>query len=551
MNLNLATAAVFSALVEFALFIGMLVLWSREKVRYLIYWSLGFLAFGIGSLLIALRGRIPDFLTILTANISTTLSSVLFYIGICLFFKRRRSWLLWMLVVLCLEAAGLAYYTYLAYDTSARVYVYSCAQILIMCMTFQTLVATARERDKAVNPEVIVVTLLFLLFHCARIAGTPFFPVPQDFLASGNFQTMLAFGIMLVHIDYAFAFSNMHASSLSTNLYAALTDAKNKERQKVEVLGYISHDLRAPLATISGYSKLLLADAPQEQRNLLQTIERSVKYQLDLIDELLEYAKSELQPLAIKPAIIDLHRQLDDISDYAIALCSQHDNRFRCCTSKRMPRHIGLDGKRLQQVLLNLLSNAAKFTRDGTVTLSVTAKPEGNTCALHFAVSDTGIGIDLNQNVDIFGAFQQIQAASGSTGLGLFIAQRILSAMGSSLGVASTPGQGTTFSFVLSVAVIDTSSAGWPRVAPTRARVASRTPPSALPRDGIPSETALDELADLALHGRLTDIEAWIELHANESAHAPFLALVRELLDQFDFPAIHALALHNRNRSSI
>ena len=70
-----------------------------------------------------------------------------------------------------------------------------------------------------------------------------------------------------------------------------------------------------------------------------------------------------------------------------------------------------------------------KFTRDGVVTLSVTATRNEDTCVLHFAVSDTGIGIDLNQGVDIFGAFQQIQAASGGTGLGLFIAQRILSAL--------------------------------------------------------------------------------------------------------------------------
>lgn len=344
-------------------------------------------------------------------------------------------------------------------------------------------------------------------------------------------------------------YAAMRTSALNADLKTALTNAKTKERQKVEVLGYIGHDLRAPLATIRGYSELLLADAHEKQHKLLMTIQRSVKYQLDLIDELLEYAKSELQPLAVKPATTDLYLLLEDIYEYAIALCSEQNNRFQYLSSDRLPRQIHLDGKRLQQVLLNLISNAAKFTRDGVVSLSVTARPEGSACALHFSVSDTGIGIDLNQNADIFGAFQQIQAASGGTGLGLFIAQHILSAMGASLSVASTSGQGTTFSFRLSAPVAGSRDSDWP-VVPQRDTKPSEQPSThGVPRNAVPEDQALDELASLALHGRLTDIEGWIERHAGEAAHAPFMALLRDLLDRFDFPAIHSLALHSGSSS--
>lgn len=338
----------------------------------------------------------------------------------------------------------------------------------------------------------------------------------------------------------------MHASALNADLSEALTDAKAKDRQKVEVLGYIGHDLRAPLSTISGYSAFLLADAPEEQKKLLRAIQRSVKYQLDLIDELLEYAKAELQPLNVQPVTTDLPLLLENISDYAIALCLQQNNRFRYHSSDRLPRQIGLDGKRLQQVLLNLISNAAKFTRDGVVTLSVTATRNEDTCVLHFAVSDTGIGIDLNQGVDIFGAFQQIQAASGGTGLGLFIAQRILSAMGGTLNVASVCDQGTTFSFGLSVPLIDASESAWSMVEPRNGEPDRHSAESAVPRKAMPEDQALDELADLALNGRLTDIERWIERHANKTTHAPFAALLHDLLERFDFPGIHALALRGR-----
>ncbi|MCS4292032.1 signal transduction histidine kinase [Comamonas sp. BIGb0152] len=348
-------------------------------------------------------------------------------------------------------------------------------------------------------------------------------------------------------------YAAMLTSALNANLSTALSDAQTKERQKVEVLGYIGHDLRAPLATIKGYSELLLADAPPKQQGLVKTIQRSVKYQLDLIDELLEYAKSELQPLAVRPAPIDLQALLDDISDYAVSLCAQQNNHFHCHVSGALPRRIAMDGKRLQQVLLNLVSNAAKFTRDGVVTLTVNARQEGEFCVLHISVSDTGIGIDLAQKPDIFDAFQQIQAEGGSTGLGLFISQRILMAMGGSLEVSSTAGQGTTFSFELDVPVIDGSGAapasgppaagGWPGqpARPAVATVAAVAPPG---------DAALDELAELALHGRLTDIEGWINHHANGTAHAAFTAALLDRLEQFDFAGIRSLALHSKGSGS-
>ena len=332
----------------------------------------------------------------------------------------------------------------------------------------------------------------------------------------------------------------LQTSALNTELKAALTDAKAKDRQKVEVLGYVGHDLRAPLATISWYSALLLADADERQRKLLQTIERSAKHQLELIDELLEYAKGELQPLALQPAATDLPRLLDDVSDYAIALCAQQNNRFHCTTTGPMPRQIIVDGKRLQQVLLNLLSNAAKFTRNGAVTLSIAADPLGNVCTLHVAVRDTGVGIDFSQGVDIFGAFQRIEVASSGTGLGLFIAQRIVSAMGGTLDVASSPGQGATFSFALTAPVVEASGAGWVNAVQRDAQAQAPDPTAPDPTGW--SEPSLKELADLARHGRLTDIERWIERHAGNPAQEPLLARLRELLEQFDFDAISALA---------
>ncbi len=195
----------------------------------------------------------------------------------------------------------------------------------------------------------------------------------------------------------------------------------------------------------------------------------------------------------------------------------------------------------------------ASVSTSMAVTLSVNARQEGEFCVLHVAVADTGIGIDLAQKPDIFDAFQQIQAEGGSTGLGLFISQRILMAMGSSLEVSSTAGQGTTFTFELCVPVIDgsgaapasgsTAASAWPGQ-PTRPALATMATVS------TPGDAALDELAELALHGRLSAIEGWINHHANSTAHAAFTAALLDRLEQFDFAGIRSLALQSKGSGS-
>ncbi|KEZ02562.1 histidine kinase [Burkholderia sp. MSh2] len=323
----------------------------------------------------------------------------------------------------------------------------------------------------------------------------------------------------------------------------ALQQVTTHMQQKIETLGYVSHDLRAPLSTINGYAKLLLQDATHGQARLIRSIDRSIRYQLALIDELLAFTKAELQPLGLTPDTTDLPGLLDDIGHYAVALGAQQDNRFVYRPATPLPRTVSIDGTRLQQVLLNLLSNASKFTRDGTVTLSVHAARAGDAWHLLFEVADTGIGIDIDEHRDIFRAYQQVQAVNGGTGLGLFIAQRIVAAMGGELAVASEPGVGTAFSFAIVAPAV--GHAIVPAAELLRrfgpgddAAVPARAAPA---MDGPPAD-ALDTLVRLAGHGRLTDIEAWLGRYSEEHGYAAFVRQVREHLDALNLPAIEKLA---------
>ncbi|MFL9867243.1 sensor histidine kinase [Paraburkholderia fungorum] len=333
------------------------------------------------------------------------------------------------------------------------------------------------------------------------------------------------------------------------DLNEALLYAEEKNQQLIETLGFVSHDLRAPLATITGYARQLLALADSKQVSPIQAIERSVNYQLGLIDELVGYAKTEMQPLDIVPVATDLPALLDDIAEYALALCSQLNNQFSYQALTSLPRRLTIDGRRLQQVLLNLLSNASKFTRDGVVMMTVRARLQDDRWHMGFEVADTGSGIDIEDQSKLVTAFRQIQSVNSSTGLGLLISQRIVTTMGGDLRVSSAPLRGTSFSFELVVPVaqgVEASPSNRVRYssygpAPRHPRSQHRFAATALP------ESERRKLAVLAQDGRLTDIEEWIEsMIGIHPSGAAFLAEIRLCVETLDFAGIEALAFPPR-----
>ncbi|GAA5236697.1 histidine kinase [Verticiella sediminum] len=328
----------------------------------------------------------------------------------------------------------------------------------------------------------------------------------------------------------------------TTELNDALKYAEAQNRQKVETLGYITHDLRAPLATISGYTRLLAATQTPDQEPHIQAIERSVGYQMAMIDELLEYARGELAPLEVHSGAVELSKLLEEVAGFGATLGARQGNRLVYEPPPVLPRLVRLDGRRLQQVLLNLLSNAAKFTHRGTITLKLNASPAENAWRLDFSVADTGIGIDLADRMSVFDAFRQIQRGQGGVGLGLYIAQNIVRALGGELQVESSVGNGSRFSFTLSVQALDITPVRPRRLAPHPAPPHARPVPHA--GRALPDAGERLHLAALARDGRLSDIEQWLATMAEAGTrYDTFLPQVRQRLQMLDFEGIEALAL--------
>lgn len=325
-------------------------------------------------------------------------------------------------------------------------------------------------------------------------------------------------------------------------LNRSLQYANEENRRKVELLSYVSHDLRAPLATIVGYARLLATDTDANQQAHAGVIERSAHYQLSLIDEIMDYAKNELTPLHIDSQPISLPGLLDDVARHGKSLSEQHNNRLEIHAATPLPATVKTDPKRLRQVLLNLISNAAKFTQNGHIRLTVAAHDNAGQATLTFQVSDTGTGIEPEAQDLIFDAFSQLDARPGSAGLGLHIAKRIVEGLSGSITLKSHPGAGSCFS----VAVPVDFMAGAVQVDDIVFAPARHNDSAAFCHvdDAPPVELRID-LAKYARQGQLSDIESWLDQQSalHWPSYASFFNALQQAVHALDFDTIEHLAL--------
>jgi signal transduction histidine kinase len=251
---------------------------------------------------------------------------------------------------------------------------------------------------------------------------------------------------------------------------AETTALREANKLKDEFMSMVSHELRTPLASIKGYSRTLLADDghwdDQTRREFLDIISDESDKLTDLVENLLEMTRIEGGRLRIVPEHILLWRYCDEV----ITRISKHypQIKFECNINDKLPV-IEADPRRLEQVLMNLLQNAAKYSQSSTVELK--AEYDGDSNVVVY-VKDNGIGIPPEHLPHIFEKFYRVESQSDSastgTGLGLAIAKALVEAMGGRIGVTSAPGKGTTFYFTLPVLALSEAHDAEPAVGTSR-----------------------------------------------------------------------------------
>lgn len=225
--------------------------------------------------------------------------------------------------------------------------------------------------------------------------------------------------------------------------------AEQSEKIKQQFLANMSHEIRTPMNAIVGLTNILLEKNPSpEQFNHLKIIQKNSETLQSIINDVLDLSKIEAGKIELEHTDFDL-KELIDITRQTFELKAKESGlALNVVYDNTIPAQLNGDPTRLSQVLINLVSNALKFTHNGGVTLKV---EKGKGDSIHFSVSDTGIGMTPEQLKLVFEPFRQADAGTtrkyGGTGLGLYIAKQLVNIHNTELLVESIPGKGSTFSF--------------------------------------------------------------------------------------------------------
>ena len=292
----------------------------------------------------------------------------------------------------------------------------------------------------------------------------------EDHLIGGltvNKKTPGAFAPEVVDLVKTFA-SQSALAIQNARLFREIGDKSRQlevaDRHKSEFLANMSHELRTPLNAIIGYSEMLQEDAAdlgaERFTDDLRKINAAGKHLLELINAVLDLSKIEAGKMELYLESFDVPALVRDIAAVIQPLAAKNANRLdvRCAEAVGTMR---ADLTKVRQALFNLLSNACKFTENGTITLTVTRDILDGRDGMRFDVTDTGIGMTPEQLAKLFEAFTQADAATtrkyGGTGLGLALSRRLCQMMGGDVTVTSEHGRGSTFTIRLPAEVADSA----------------------------------------------------------------------------------------------
>jgi signal transduction histidine kinase/DNA-binding response OmpR family regulator len=306
------------------------------------------------------------------------------------------------------------------------------------------------ELDEILNKNIFTLSLVVLVLILIGLFGTAKITTPLLRMLENNLEQLQE------HQEHLEDLVGVRTAEATT----AKEQAEAANRAKSIFLANMSHELRTPLNAVLGFSRLMKGDPSisEEQRKNLEIINTSGEYLLSLINNVLDISKIESGRMIVEESVFDLYVLLHEVQSLMGVRAFEKGLVFTLSQAPDLPRNVFSDGGKLRQIVINLVGNAIKFTREGSVSINATVAKQDSekTAVLHFEVVDSGSGISAEDQERIFMPFEQATintTKEAGTGLGLAICKQYVGLLGGTIGVVSEKDKGSTFWFEIPVRI--------------------------------------------------------------------------------------------------